>query len=208
MLCHGDELGGTQVGNNNVYCQDSELGWIDWDAARDSEALTRFTAQLVRLRAEHPLFRRRHFFDGRPVGDAGSTDVAWFRRDGAPMIQADWATDTVEALTVFLNGHGIPEPDALGEAIVDDSFLLLFNPCRIPSHSPCPTVRTANPGRSSSTPLTHCSRPRVATPASNPATRSTLRLRRSSSSRTSTSRNAGLTADPPDPLAWSGGGFR
>ena len=56
MLCHGDELGGTQVGNNNVYCQDSELGWIDWDAARDSEALTRFTAQLVRLRAEHPLF--------------------------------------------------------------------------------------------------------------------------------------------------------
>jgi glycogen operon protein len=110
-------LGRTQQGNNNIYCQDNELSWIDWPNARDNDALTRFTAQLMRLRAEHPLFRRRRFFDGRPIGDAGGTDVAWFRSDGA--------THTV---TVFLDGEGIPEPDALGEPIVDDSFLLLFNP--------------------------------------------------------------------------------
>jgi isoamylase len=128
MLCHGDELGRTQHGNNNVYCQDIELSWIDWETARDNDALTRFTAQLIRLRADHPLLRRRRFFDGRPAGDTGATDVAWFRRDGALMTQQDWTTDTVETLTAFLSGHGIPEPDALGEAIVDDSFLLLFNP--------------------------------------------------------------------------------
>jgi isoamylase len=128
MICHGDELGRTQHGNNNVYCQDNELSWIDWDAARDYDALTRFTAQLTRLRAEHPLFRRRRFFDGRPIGDAGATDIAWLRRDGTPMEAADWARGAPDTITVFLNGRGIHEPDALGEPIVDDSFLLLFNP--------------------------------------------------------------------------------
>jgi glycogen operon protein len=128
MLSHGDELGRTQRGNNNVYCQDNELSWIDWTAARDEEPLTRFTASLIRLRTEHPLFRRRRFFDGRPVGDSGATDVAWFRTDGAPMADEDWTADEARTLTVFLNGEGIPEPDALGDQIVDDSFLLLFNP--------------------------------------------------------------------------------
>ncbi|WP_204001507.1 glycogen debranching protein GlgX [Virgisporangium aurantiacum] len=128
MICHGDELGRTQRGNNNVYCQDNDLSWIDWTAARDEEPLTRFTAGLIRLRAEHPLFRRRRFFDGRPVGDSGATDIAWFRGDGEPMTDGDWTADDARTLTVFLNGEGIPEPDALGDQIVDDSFLLLFNP--------------------------------------------------------------------------------
>jgi glycogen operon protein len=128
MIVHGDELGRTQQGNNNVYCQDNELSWIDWDDARDHDTLTRFTAQLIRLRADHPLFRRRRFFDGRPIGDAGATDVAWFRADGTPMTERDWTGAGPHTLTVFLNGQGIPEPDALGEPIVDDSFLLLFNP--------------------------------------------------------------------------------
>ena len=128
MIVHGDELGRTQRGNNNVYCQDNELSWIDWRDARDNDALTVFTAQLIRLRTDHPLFRRRRFFDGRPIGDAGATDVAWFRSDGRPMTEHDWTSDATHTLTVFLNGHGIPEPDALGEPIIDDSFLLLFNP--------------------------------------------------------------------------------
>jgi len=128
MISHGDELGRTQQGNNNVYCQDDELSWIDWRDARDNDALTVFTAQLIRLRTDHPLFRRRRFFDGRPIGDAGATDVAWFRSDGRPMTEHDWTSDATHTLTVFLNGHGIPEPDALGEPIIDDSFLLLFNP--------------------------------------------------------------------------------
>ncbi|GIJ45263.1 glycogen operon protein GlgX homolog [Virgisporangium aliadipatigenens] len=124
MLSHGDELGRTQRGNNNVYAQDNELSWIDWTGGREHESLTNFVAQLTRLRAEHPVFRRRRFFDGHEVG--GVTDIAWLRAsDGGPMNDDDWKGDTV---AVYLNGRGIPEPDALGEEIVDDSFLLLFNP--------------------------------------------------------------------------------
>ena len=125
MIVHGDELGRTQQGNNNVYCQDNELSWIDWDEARVYDSLTHFTAELTHLRAQHPLFRRRRFFDGQPVGDSGVADIAWLRRDGNPMTERDWRTGST--ITVFLNGRGIPEPDALGEPIVDDSFLLLFN---------------------------------------------------------------------------------
>jgi glycogen operon protein len=128
MITHGDELGRTQHGNNNVYCQDNEISWIDWDHARDHDILTRFTAELTRLRAEHPVFRRRRFFDGHPVAPSGVSDIAWFAQDGTPMAPGNWDGDRVRTITVFLNGHGIPEPDALGEAIVDDSFLLFFNP--------------------------------------------------------------------------------
>jgi isoamylase len=128
MICHGDELGRTQHGNNNVYCQDNELSWIDWDEARIYDSLIHFTAGLARLRAEHPIFRRRRFFDGQPVNESGIGDIAWLRADGAPMTEPDWLTGEPSTIAVFLNGSGIPEPDALGEPIVDDSFLLLFNP--------------------------------------------------------------------------------
>ncbi len=128
LLSHGDEMGRSQSGNNNVYCQDNEISWIDWDDARANDVLTRFTAQLTRLRAEHPLFRRRRFFDGQPVQGSDLTDIAWLGRDGRPMAAHDWATDAMTTITVFLNGHGIRERDPLGEPIVDDSFLLLFNP--------------------------------------------------------------------------------
>jgi isoamylase len=128
MISHGDELGRTQGGNNNVYCQDNPTSWIDWDDARDHDILTRFTAELTRLRAEHPVFRRRRFFNGQPITPEGTADIAWFRQDGRPMNGGDWDGPDVRTITVFLNGDGIPEPDALGEAIVDDSFLLMFNP--------------------------------------------------------------------------------
>jgi isoamylase len=128
MIAHGDELGRTQHGNNNVYCQDNELSWVDWQDARNQDVLTHFTSRLTKLRAEHPIFRRRRFFSGEPIADTKVPDIAWLRRDGEAMTEADWNTRSGMTMTVFLNGHGIPERDALGEPIIDDSFLVLFNP--------------------------------------------------------------------------------
>ncbi|WP_328476179.1 glycogen debranching protein GlgX [Actinoplanes sp. NBC_00393] len=128
MIVHGDELGRTQQGNNNVYAQDNELSWINWRDARHHDVLTVFTRSLTRLRAEHPIFRRRRFFTGDPAGDAKLPGIAWLRRDGEPMTEPDWRDDAAHTIIVFLNGEGIPETDALGEQILDDSFLLLFNP--------------------------------------------------------------------------------
>ena len=128
MIAHGDELGRTQGGNNNVYCQDNEISWVDWTDARNQDVLTSFTRRLTELRAKHPIFRRRRFFTGDPVGDDKVPDIAWLRRDGQPMTEQDWNNRSGMTMTVFLNGHGIPERDALGEPILDDSFLLLFNP--------------------------------------------------------------------------------
>ncbi|SFE68293.1 glycogen operon protein [Actinoplanes philippinensis] len=128
MIAHGDELGRTQHGNNNVYCQDSEISWVDWEDARHEDVLTGFVRRLLKLRADHPIFRRRRFFTGQPAGDSALPDIAWLRRDGQVMTEADWNTRSGMTMTVFLNGHGIPERDALGEEIKDDSFLVLFNP--------------------------------------------------------------------------------
>jgi len=128
MISHGDELGRTQHGNNNVYAQDSELSWVDWADARMHDVQTRFTASLTRMRAEHPIFRRRRFFTGEPAPDAKVPDIAWLRRDGELMTDEDWNARSGMTMTVFLNGHGIPERGALGEEITDDSFLVLFNP--------------------------------------------------------------------------------
>ncbi|MEU4623414.1 glycogen debranching protein GlgX [Actinoplanes sp. NPDC023801] len=127
MIAHGDELGRTQRGNNNVYCQDSDISWIDWKNASRYDVLTSFTRQLTTLRADHPLFRRRRFFTGESTGDANLPGIAWLRHDSGPMEETDWAAHDVRTIAVFLNGEGIHEPDELGGRIVDDSFLLLFN---------------------------------------------------------------------------------
>ncbi|HET7488121.1 MAG TPA: glycogen debranching protein GlgX [Acidimicrobiales bacterium] len=125
MLLGGDEMGRTQHGNNNAYCQDNELSWFDWDA-RDGE-LVAFTQRLIALRRTHPVFRRRHFFQGRPLHGDDVSDIAWFRTDGSSMNGEDWAAGFAKTLGVFLNGEAIPDLDARGERIVDDSFLVLFN---------------------------------------------------------------------------------
>jgi len=125
MISHGDELGRTQLGNNNVYAHDSELSWIDWEKA--DAALIEFVGSIVRLRREHPAFRRRRFFDGRPVRrgpDARVPDIDWLRPDGSTMEDADWDSPLGRVVGVFLNGHGIRERDARGEPIVDRSFLI------------------------------------------------------------------------------------
>jgi glycogen operon protein len=128
MLAHGDELGRTQRGNNNVYCQDNEVAWIDW-ATVDTD-LVEFTRSVSALRSAHPVFRRRRFFDGRTVREAGSAalpDIAWFAPDGSDMTAEDWETGYAKSVAVYLNGEGIADPDVRGQRVVDDSFLLCFN---------------------------------------------------------------------------------
>ncbi|MFE7512489.1 glycogen debranching protein GlgX [Streptomyces sp. NPDC057540] len=131
MLSHGDEFGRTQGGNNNAYCQDNEVSWVRWPK-ENSEAeatLLRFTRAMVRLRRDHPVFRRRRFFHGRPVEGTHDelTDIAWFTPEGEEMTSRDWQAAHAQALTVFLNGNAISEPGTQGERIADDSFLLMFN---------------------------------------------------------------------------------
>ena len=128
MICHGDELGRSQGGNNNGFCQDNEITWIDWSKA-DAELLE-FTRTVSELRAKHPVFRRRRFFSGEPVGRrgvAGLPDIAWFTPDGDEMGGEDWGAGFAKSVAVFLNGHGIPDRDPRGQLIIDDSFLLCFN---------------------------------------------------------------------------------
>ena len=128
MVLAGDELGRTQHGNNNAYCQDNELSWIDW--ARPDAELLEFTTRLIRLRREHPVFHRRRWFDGRPLVDgagASITDIGWFRPDGHQMTDEDWDVGFARTIGVLLNGDLIPSPGTRGERIVDDDFFLVFN---------------------------------------------------------------------------------
>jgi glycogen operon protein len=128
MICHGDELGRTQQGNNNGYCQDNELTWIDWESA-DADLMA-FTRTVTALRREHPTFRRRRFFEGRPVrGQDGATlpDIAWLRPDGSVMTEEDWGAGFGRAVAVFLNGEGIQGTDDRGGRVLDDSFILCFS---------------------------------------------------------------------------------
>jgi glycogen operon protein len=125
MLRHGDELGHTQAGNNNAYCQDNELSWLDWDAA-DLD-MFEFCARLVAFRHAHPVFRRRRFFEGGPIFGSEVSDIGWFRPDGAEMSAEDWSVGFAKSLGVFLNGDALPDPDMRGQRVGDDSFLLLFN---------------------------------------------------------------------------------
>ncbi|WP_315770220.1 glycogen debranching protein GlgX [Rhodococcoides kroppenstedtii] len=128
MLAHGDEMGRTQQGNNNVYCQDSELAWMDWSLAEANADLVEFTSRVIALRNAHPVFRRRRFFEGRPIRSAEQTrDIAWLTPTGEEMTEADWDSGFGKSLAVFLNGEGIPEPDARGNRVVDDTFYLCFN---------------------------------------------------------------------------------
>jgi isoamylase len=128
MVLHGDEIGRTQHGNNNAYCQDTELSWVDWSLAEPNADLTAFTAALSDFRRTHPVFRRRRFFAGQPGRtDDSLGDIAWFSASGTEMSDADWDTDIARCLMVFLNGQAIRDVDARGERVSDGSFLLCFN---------------------------------------------------------------------------------
>ena len=128
MLLAGDELGRTQRGNNNAYCQDNEISWVDWEAADQHSDLLDFTCALIALRREHPVFRRRRFFSGEMAGASGAElrDISWLTAAGTQMSVDDWRSGAC-SLAVLLNGDAITEPGSRGEAITDQSFLLLFN---------------------------------------------------------------------------------
>jgi isoamylase len=124
MLLGGDELGRTQGGNNNAYCQDNEVSWLDWDTT--DTGLLAFTRAVVAFRAGHPGFRRRHFFQGRPLHGEGIGDLAWFTPAGLEMEDEHWDEAEARSVMVYLGGDDV-EIDRRGEPVHDDTFLLLFN---------------------------------------------------------------------------------
>ncbi|AFC44264.1 MULTISPECIES: glycogen debranching protein GlgX [Mycobacterium] len=128
MIAHGDELGRTQNGNNNVYCQDSELSWMDWSLVDKNSDLLAFARKVTALRKQHPVFRRRRFFEGEPIRSGDEVrDIAWLNPSSREMTHEDWGESFHKCVAVFLNGDAITAPNARGERVVDDSFLLCFN---------------------------------------------------------------------------------
>ncbi|MFJ4329212.1 glycogen debranching protein GlgX [Streptomyces tricolor] len=129
MLCHGDELGRTQRGNNNAYCQDNEISWVDWDLTDEQRSLADFTRHLIALRAAHPVLRRRRFFRGETPTHAKQPlpDLMWLRPDAREMTKRDWQRGDAHSVGAFLNGDAIAERDPYGRRMTDDSFLLLVN---------------------------------------------------------------------------------
>jgi isoamylase len=155
MLMAGDEIGRTQGGNNNAYCQDNEVSWVDWSLASAEHELLEFTEKLARLRHEHPVFRRRRFFKG-------SADILWLTPAGKEMTESDWRAGFAKAVAVFLDGAAINEPDPRGNPVTDTKFLLLFNAAPEPITFTLPETRlggdweieidTINPGKEMASP--------------------------------------------------------
>ncbi|MFZ3374424.1 MAG: glycogen debranching protein GlgX [Chthoniobacterales bacterium] len=127
MLCGGDEWGRTQKGNNNAYCQDNEIGWFNWERDEKQNALLEFTKKLIRLRREHPVFRRPKFFQGRRIHGSEIRDVMWFNEGGNEMSDEEWASPLVRCLEMLLSGDTIDVLNFQGDPIRDETFLLLFN---------------------------------------------------------------------------------
>jgi glycogen operon protein len=125
MLLGGDELGRSQAGNNNAWCQDNELSWYDWESI--DHGLLEFVRRLIQIRQTEPVFRRRDFLVGEEATRSGLPDVLWMRADGAQVTDEDWGRQDARAIGVFLNGQEIPNHDRNGNPITGASFLLLFN---------------------------------------------------------------------------------
>ncbi|HEX7127969.1 MAG TPA: glycogen debranching protein GlgX [Thermodesulfobacteriota bacterium] len=142
MLLAGDEISRTQQGNNNAYCHDNELTWVDWDLDRARRDLLAFTRYVIQLRKAHPVLRRRQFFFGRRIRGSEVKDLSWFRPDGREMTEADWNNPHTRCFGLRLAGDAIPEVDAMGERVVDDTLLILVNahheavPFVLPAHRP------------------------------------------------------------------------
>lgn len=125
MLTGGDEMGRTQGGNNNGYCQDNEVSWFDWENA--DEEFFEFCRQLIEFRGLHPVFRRRGWFQGKAIHGGDVQDIAWFTPEGEKMAEEDWGTGYAKCLGVYLNGATIPNPNPRGEPVSDDNFYIVFN---------------------------------------------------------------------------------
>ena len=127
MLLAGDEFGQTQHGNNNAYCQDSPVAWLNWNLSEEQRALLEFTRELMHLRSTQPVFRRRRFFLGRPIHGAEIKDLYWLKPDGNEMSDADWNTGHARCVGMALPGDQIAETDDHGQCMSGDSFAILLN---------------------------------------------------------------------------------
>src|SRR5262249_16510793 len=140
MLCAGDEVARTQQGNNNAYCQDNPTSWMDWRLDGRRRELLAFTRSLIQIRRQHPVLRRRHFFQGRPIRGSEVKDLAWFRPAGPEMTDEDWANSLTRCLGLRLSGDALDEVDAAGRPVSDDTLLVLLNahhetvPFVLPAH--------------------------------------------------------------------------
>ncbi len=128
MLTAGDEIARTQHGNNNAYCQDNAISWVDWTIDDARGRLLAFVRRAIELRRAHPAFRRRHFFEGRALhGTPEDKDIAWLKPDGTEMTEQEWNNGYARCLGVYLAGDRLGETDARGRALADDDFIVLFN---------------------------------------------------------------------------------
>jgi isoamylase len=143
MLVAGDEISRTQQGNNNAYCQDNEISWINW-AAADKDLLN-FTCKLIHLRRNHPSFCRRRWFQGMPIRGIGVEDINWFQPDGSEMTEENWNTGFAKSLAIFLFGKGLRALGPKGEHIIDDSFYLIFNAHHDKLEYTLPPAKYGNP---------------------------------------------------------------
>jgi isoamylase len=128
MMLAGDEMGHTQNGNNNAYCQDNELSWLNWNLSPQDREFLAFVQRMINLRKRHPVFRRRHFFQGRPIKGADVKDVLWLSPPGNEMTEEEWRDSSVHSLGMFLSGQGLDETDERGRKVSDTDFLVLLNP--------------------------------------------------------------------------------
>ena len=127
MLLAGDEMGRSQQGNNNAYCQDNAISWVNWALSAADQDFLVFVQRVIALRREHPVFRRKHFFQGRAIRGSQIKDIAWIRPDGQEMSDDEWDHEFAHCLGVYLSGEAMEERDGRGRPIKDDNFLLLFN---------------------------------------------------------------------------------
>jgi glycogen operon protein len=127
MLVAGDELGRTQQGNNNAYCQDNAMSWLSWELKQPELELLEFTQRIISLRKDHPLFRRGYFFPGHPILDGEVKNVLWLNPDGSEMSDTDWNQPSSRCLGLHLVGDSLFETDAHGRRLIDNNLLLLIN---------------------------------------------------------------------------------
>jgi len=127
MLLAGDEIGRSQQGNNNAYCQDSELSWVDWTIGEEARRLFEFVRRMIDLRRRHPLFHRRRFFEGRAIHGGGIKDIVWLRPDGGEMTDEEWSNAHARSLAVYLAGEALEEVDSRGRKLTDSNFLVVIN---------------------------------------------------------------------------------
>jgi glycogen operon protein len=127
MFYGGDATGHSQFGNNNAYCQDNPTSWLNWDLKPEDRDFLAFVQRMITLRKRHPVFRRRRFFQGRPIKGASVKDVLWLNPSGQEMTEEDWRGLSAQCLGMFLSGHGLDESDERGRVVKDENFLLLLN---------------------------------------------------------------------------------